>query len=172
MSAKKDGNMEFDLIGIEAIEDYAEHGSPELMRWRRDFGFPMEKIQGNQWMANSGAIRKWYLERGLNPKTAKTSVLESFSIRQLWLNGKVKKLNQKLNGINAICDFVGLSIGTVYPWYKDYVGCPIKKVEGGTLECDADSLVEFIIKHKLPQQIPGFPSFQERQGAGWFYEER
>jgi len=136
------------LNGMDEITEFAEKSAAILTTWKRDFGFPMVKDKKTlTWYSTESKIKKWYKDRGVNPKTVSDEALLKYRNIQLRKAGKAKLHKKTLNGFNEILDFAGIAAGTLVEWQR-YVDCPIKKVDHA-LTVDADEFQAWMEKHNL-----------------------
>ena len=143
------------LRGIEKIEEFSEKGAADLMRWRTLYNFPMTRVHTTDsfhWEADTDEIKKWFQERGANPKTVTESKLEKFEIMRKMKTGEIKPIRKQLTGANEILLFTGRPMGTVFGWLK-YTDCPIEIGENNIWSVNAQDLLDWMNKHDIRRGV-------------------
>jgi hypothetical protein len=137
--------IEFDLVGIEAIEGFLGKRSSELLNWRRYYQLPITKIDG-VFCANKAQVLKWLSLRGATIRTLSETLLDAWYRRDAILNKTrpARYPGKVLRNISEISAFFSIPLSTVQDLCNFYVKWPIEpagKKQG--FEISADDMQDF-----------------------------
>ena len=147
LKAKKEiaAKNKSNLVGINAIEAFAEIKYITLNGWRLNFDFPMwQEGENGIWVSTRSKIIKWYEERRVDPNTVTERDLGKYNYRKMVKAEKIKPLKRTLSGIEEIAEFAGFGAYTVYGWYLHWEECPIRRDKDSIFHVDADELLKWM----------------------------
>ena len=112
------------ITGIDKIEDYLKRSAPTLISWKRDFDFPMDKINGVMTL-DLAAFDTWRREWKFNPRTTTETDLEAVRLARSQQERLRQMPDRTICGFIAMAKFAGRGeIGDIISWSKNWTDWP------------------------------------------------